>query len=496
MKTTAQVSKIDKVLFGLFMLFYVMLVLITSAVLTGCAGEDITIQGAWTEEENRTDIGDTQVNGQIDTQISKQDIGESQVSKQVDTQVGKRDIALGTVNVTEDTSDSQDIGQDSTSDIDQDSESEDTQDIQDTQDGDEGDTAPTNIVIADVNTTEDVASSNVTDSVSTELNEESDEDSNSNEDSVSIKEDSSANDTKLVASADVTALLDTAWVKDTININDSESAKDTNTVKDVENVKDTVVTQQPDIITISQDIISDVKEVVSSIMPDIPDIITDTGVSIFMDIITDMFQQKSEVAEVLGQPDTTNAPDTTSASDTSAQDMNQDTKVLVPDAQVAPPADIAQLNDGTTWYTSKEYKYKVQFPSWVESSQLKTTDLMLKGNAANKTGLTKQQLVSIGHFTLRTEFEYYPDYMTYDGWWKNLYGKPDEVVTYQGQTLKYHSIDSGGGFTRYTYVKIGKIGSLRIEMSFSMPEYAYIEGFEEKALEVLYMVTKSAQAVN
>lgn len=234
-------------------------------------------------------------------------------------------------------------------------------------------------------------------------------------------------------------------------------------------------TNQPDIVTITTDIISEVKEVVN-------EIIADTSAEVLIDMIAETSPQKDEVKEeVLEKAD-------------AGVDVEMDSQTTK-DTQVS-PEDIAQLDDGTTWYTSKAYQYKVQFPSWVEASQLKTTDLLLSGNSANKTGLMSQQLASTAHFTLRTEFEYYPEYMKYDAWWKNLYGKPDEVETYKGQTFQYHSADSGGGFNRYTYVKIGNVGALRIEMKFSMPEQLYVDGFEQKALEVLHMVTSSAKVAN
>lgn len=239
--------------------------------------------------------------------------------------------------------------------------------------------------------------------------------------------------------------------------------------------QDTNTNQQPDIITITTDIISEVKEVVN-------EIIADTSAEVLIDMIAETSPQKDEVKEeVLEKAD-------------AGVDVEMDSQTTK-DTQ-ASPEDVIQLDDGTTWYTSKAYQYKVQFPSWVEASQLKTTDLLLSGNSANKTGLTSQQLASTAHFTLRTEFEYYPEYMKYDAWWKNLYGKPDEVETYKGQTFQYHSADSGGGFNRYTYVKIGNVGALRIEMKFSMPEQLYVDGFEQKALEVLHMVTSSAKVAN
>ncbi len=245
---------------------------------------------------------------------------------------------------------------------------------------------------------------------------------------------------------------------------------------------DTSINQQPDIVTITTDIISAIEEVVT-------DIIADTSAEILIDMFTETSSQKEEVKEEVKEKADAGA------------DVEMDNQSTV-DVQISPadiqvsPEDIIQLNDGTTWYTSKEYQYKVQFPSWVEAGQLKTTDLLLSGNSANKIGLTKQQLGLVAHFTLRTEFEYYPEYMKYDAWWKNLYGKPDEVETYKGQTFQYHSADSDGGFNRYTYVKIGNTGALRIEMKFSMPEQLYVDGFEQKALEVLHMVTNSAKAAN
>lgn len=245
---------------------------------------------------------------------------------------------------------------------------------------------------------------------------------------------------------------------------------------------DSSINQQPDIVTITTDIVSAIEEVVT-------DIITDTSAEILIDMFTETSSQKEEVKEVVSEKADAGADvEMDNQSTVDVQISSADIKVS--------PEDIVQLNDGTTWYTSKEYQYKVQFPSWVEAGQLKTTDLLLSGNSANKIGLTKQQLALVAHFTLRTEFEYYPEYMKYDAWWKNLYGKPDEVETYKGQTFQYHSADSDGGFNRYTYVKIGNTGALRIEMKFSMPEQLYVDGFEQKALEVLHMVTKSAQAAN
>ncbi len=255
-----------------------------------------------------------------------------------------------------------------------------------------------------------------------------------------------------------------------------------------EALQDTSINQQSDIITITTDIVSAIKEVVT-------DIITDTSAEILIDMFTETSSQKAEVTSEVpekkdAEMDKQSTEDVQSAKDVQS---TKDTQIAPADTQVS-PADIVQLNDGTTWYTSKAYQYKVQFPSWVEAGQMKTTDLLLSGNSANKTGLTKQQMALVAHFTLRTEFEYYPEYMKYDAWWKNLYGKPDEVETYKGQTFKYHSADSDGGFNRYTYVKIGNIGALRIEMKFVMPEHLYVDGFEQKALEVLHMVTNSAKA--
>ncbi|MCX6733201.1 MAG: hypothetical protein NTX63_00100 [Candidatus Peregrinibacteria bacterium] len=275
-------------------------------------------------------------------------------------------------------------------------------------------------------------------------------------------ETSSPNVTDILVGTDSTS----ATVQDT----QDATVQDTNI-----NQQPDIQIQQPDIITITTDVISAVEEVVN-------EIIADTSAEVLIDMIAETSSQKDEVKEGVSEK---------ADAGVDAEMDSQATK----DTKVS-PEDITQLDDGTTWYTSKVYQYKVQFPSWVEASQLKTTDLLLSGNSANQIGLTNQQLASTAHFTLRTEFEYYPEYMKYDAWWKNLYGKPDEAETYKGQTFQYHSADSGGGFNRYTYVKIGNVGALRIEMKFSMPEQLYVEGFEQKALEVLNMVTKSAQAVN
>ena len=298
-------------------------------------------------------------------------------------------------------------------------------------------------------------------------------------DSVNGSESGSGNGSESGSGKDATITIGSSDSVSAMSDTNSEGGETSSSyVTDIVVGTDTSINQQPDIVTIATDIISAIEEVAT-------DIITDTSAEILIDMFTETSPQKEEVKEgVLEKAD--------------AEMDNQstvDVQISSADIQVS-PEDIVQLNDGTTWYTSKEYQYKVQFPSWVEAGQLKTTDLLLSGNSANKIGLTKQQMALVAHFTLRTEFEYYPEYMKYDAWWKNLYGKPDEAETYKGQTFQYHSADSDGGFNRYTYVKIGNTGALRIEMKFSMPEQLYVDGFEQKALEVLHMVTNSAQAVN
>ena len=454
MKTTVS-SRIDKILFVLFFILYVMFVVITSAVLTGCASDEIA-QGPTSQEVSA-------IGNQQDAKLSN-GIGEIQASV-----IDSSETVGETDSNGEDSSDS-----DVENDIGADSEETDSEDANSEDEG----------KVKNMNGDAIIATGG--------------SDSMSSADDVKSKseETSSAN------------VIDTVGTDSGVEV-----IQDTGSVS----IQDVGNSKQPDIITITKDIISTVKDVVT-------DIIADTSAEVFIDMVTETASQKPEVSGKLDiggvvdvesktMLDAKTVTDTKTTIDVATVKDSQVTKDIqvvkdaftkdvqaqdsqTQDTKILSPADITQLNDGTTWYTSKAYQYKVQFPSWVEASQLKTTDLLLSGNSANKIGLTNQQLATTAHFTLRTEFEYCPSYVGFDDWWKYLYGKPDEVATYQGQTLKYHSADSGGGFNRYTYVKIGKVGALRIEMSFSMPEHLFVDGFMEKSLEVLYMVTKSAQAVN
>lgn len=500
---TAQIGTIDKVLFALFFTFYVAAIVFASAALTGCAPTDQMVIGTPLEEEVSADSkqdagglkGATNVtgrsgNGNTTDSISSRNVtdsGNDATSSASDTKGGTRTVS----DLNSGSSNGGSVNDDGSNGNYSDS-GDDTDTADDTSIGIDGK------IVAGV---QDMSSSDMKASVIQDT-------------TVSTTADSNGGRAKDTSST----IQDASTVKDTT----SSTVLDTKgtVIADIGTSSDTDVGigQKPDIITITQDVMTTVKDTVT-------DIIKDTSAGIILDIIASADNGGQKI-DSKGQfdiggasaSDTSAAPDSQIVKDTSAVQDAQiwyDTQIAKDaqsakdaqaqqdtqnqqDTQIQPTPDVfIAPNNQTTWYTSKEYKYKVQYPSWVQATVLKTTDLQLTGNVLNKVGLTDEKLLGVGHFTLRTEFEYHPEYAApYDEWWKYLYGKPDETATYQGQTLKFQSIDGGAGFNRFTHVKIGKVGALRIEMSFYMPPHLYVEGFEQKALEVLYMVTKSAQAVN
>lgn len=506
MKTTShsvsQIGTIDKVLFALFFTFYVAVIVVTSAVLTGCAPADQTVIGGALEEEVSAD--------------SKQDAGELKGATNITGQSGNTTDSVSSRNGPNSASDTKGgmrtVG---------DSNGASGRLTDSSSNGSSTSDGGNNLADNGVN-------NNSNDNDSSDESDANDTDSadNSNNDSGT----SIGIDGKIIVgvqdiqSSDIKASI----IQDTTLADIKGSVPDTKGtgITDITTSSDTSVGtgQKPDVITITQDVFTTVKDTIT-------DIIKDTSAGIILDIIASASDTGSTtIKDGSAQADTKVATDTKSTSDISAVPDSQivkdtsaaqdaqiwyDTQIAKDtqsakdaqaqqdtqnqqDTQIQPAPDVfIAPNNQTTWYTSKEYKYKVQYPSWVQATVLKTTDLQLTGNVLNKVGLTDEKLLGVGHFTLRTEFEYHPEYAApYDEWWKYLYGKPDETATYQGQTLKFQSIDGGAGFNRFTHVKIGKVGALRIEMSFYMPPHLYVEGFEQKALEVLYMVTKSAQAAN